>query len=316
MDRTIITPYRAEEKELSLILYNKLQGLTLLHPPSEDLKKCLSDEMFVKPNQHAFFHVMHYLFRLIDPNEFRKRFYWPITDKRSESNFRTSTVEYLKFLNEKHQLNWSNIKSYLVVMPGGMKFISFMLDFVHFIIQELIKQKEKQLNVDSSQYREMVSEENLRKMCKEDSLLKEMASEFLNSIDVINKRYMEKVQMLTQHLEELAEATSLSVDQLTDEKFLIAFEDCNVELFDNYFAKRTRKILEMEQHVMGLKESMDRFYSKESGFKYDAQKIRQQLRNIRDHFSIENLTEGTWFKFLLIETRWKTWLRLDHFFTI
>ncbi|XP_058981408.1 augmin complex subunit dgt6-like [Musca domestica] len=293
MDRTIIAPYRAEEKELSLILYNKLQGLAQLHPPTEDLKKCLSDEMFVKPNQQAFFQVMHYLFRLLDPNEFRKRFYWPITDKRSESNFRTSTVEYLKYLNEKHQLNWTHIKSYLVVMPGGMKFICFLLDFVHFIVQELIKQKEKQLNVDSTQYRELVTDENLQKMCKQDTLAKEMASEFLASIDVINKRYMEKVQLLSQYLEELAGETDLNVDTLIDDRFLIDFEDSNAALFEKRFVVRTQNILEMEQHVVALKESMDRFYSKESGFKYEPQKVRQQLRSIRDNFALENLSEAS-----------------------
>ncbi|XP_061399853.1 augmin complex subunit dgt6 [Musca vetustissima] len=291
MDRTIIAPYRAEEKELSLILYNKLQGLTLLHPPTDDLKKCLSDEMFVKPNQQAFFHVMHYLFRILDPNEFRKRFYWPITDKRSESNFRTSTVEYLKYLNEKHQLNWTHIKSYLVVMPGGMKFICFLLDFLHFIMQELIKQKEKQLNVDSTQFRDLVTEENLQKMCKQDAVLKEMASGFLTSIDVINKRYMEKVELLTQHLDELAGETGLAVDLLIDDKFLIDFEDNNALLFEECFRARTQNIVAMEQHVHGLKESIDRFYSKESGFKYEPQKVRQQLRNIRDNFSMENLSD-------------------------
>ncbi|XP_073818686.1 dim gamma-tubulin 6 [Musca autumnalis] len=291
MDRTIIAPYRAEERELCLVLYNKLLGLTQLHPPTEDLKKCLSDEMFVKPNQHAFFQVMHYLFRLLDPNEFKKRFYWPITDKRSESNFRTSTVEYLKYLNEKHQLNWTNIKSYLVVMPGGMKFISFLLDFLHFVIQELIKQREKQLNMDSSQYRDLVNEENLQKLCKQDAVLKEMGSGFLTSIDVINKRYMEKVQFLRQHLEQLSEETGLSVDTLIDDKFLIDFEDSNAVLFEEAFHVNTEKVLEMEQHAVALKESTDRFYSKESGYKYEPQKVKQQLRQIREHFAVDNLTE-------------------------
>uniref|UniRef100_A0A1I8P809 HAUS augmin-like complex subunit 6 N-terminal domain-containing protein n=1 Tax=Stomoxys calcitrans TaxID=35570 RepID=A0A1I8P809_STOCA len=293
MDRTIIAPYRAEEKELSLVLYKKLQGLILLHPASEDFKKCLSDEMFVKPNQQAFFNVMHYLFRLLDPNEFRKRFYWPITDKRAESNFRTSTVEYLKHLNEKHQLNWNNIKSYLVVMPGGMKFISFLLDFVHFIITELIKQKEKQLNLDSGQHVENITEESLQKMCRKDSVFKEMSSQFLINIDVISNRYMEKIQMLTQQFEELADTTKLSADLLIDEKFLNEFEGSNEDLFERYFAQRTQNIKAMEESVFKMKESMDRFYAKESGFKCDVQKISQQLRNIRDNFSIDNITEDS-----------------------
>ncbi|XP_075150066.1 dim gamma-tubulin 6 [Haematobia irritans] len=292
MDRTIIAPYRAEEKELSIILYNKLQGLALLHAPSEELKKCMSDDMFTKPNQHAFFHVMHYLFRIIDPNEFRKRFYWPITDKRSESNFRSSTVEYLKYLNEKHQLNWTNIKSYLVVMPGGMKFISFLLDLLHFVIQELIKQKEKQLNVDSAQYVGMVTQENLRMLCRKDTCLKEMASTWLESVDLIGKRYNGKIQMLTHLLSELADKTSLPTYLLVDDKFLSDFEDSNEELIERNFRERTRKIKEMEQHVFEMKESMDSFYAKGSEFKCDEQKITQQLRIIRDNFA-DDLSEAS-----------------------
>lgn len=292
MDRTIIAPYRAEEKELSLVLYNKMQGLSLLHPMSEDLKKLLSDDMFVKPNQQAFFHVMHYLFRLIDQNEFKKRFFWPITDKRSESNFRASTVEYLKYLNEKHQLNWTNIKSYLVVMPGGMKFISFILDFVHFIISELIKQKERQLSLDSSQQQTIVTDSNLQKMCKKDSLFKEMASGFIESIDVINKTRRKKMEIMNQHLEELAETTGLCLHLFTDDTFLSGLEDSNSALFDQQFSDRTSKVLDMEKRINELKDCMDRFYSKEAGFQCDKQKLRQQLKRLREEFSLDNITEG------------------------
>ena len=98
MDRTLIAPYKAEEKELNEKLYKKLEGLMLIYPPSEEFQRYFSKDMFLKPNQLAFFHVFHYLFRIHDAAEFKKRFFWPITDKRGESNFRCSAVEYLKFL--------------------------------------------------------------------------------------------------------------------------------------------------------------------------------------------------------------------------
>lgn len=292
MDRTIIVPYRAEEKELSHILYNAIQGLTLLYPPTEDLRKCLSDEMFIKPNQQAFFHIMHYLFRLLDPQEFKKRFFWPITDKRSESNFRTSTVEYLKHINEKHQLNWTNIKSYLVVMPGGMKFISFLLDFVNFIVQELIKQKEKQLNVDANHYRSQVSEGNLRKMCAKNEFFKCLASKFIDTLENLNIKYDDMSHKLMEQMESLSKETGLSVDLLMDDKFLEDFEQNNNRLFEANYSERTKKVLEMDHLIRELKEAMDKFYSKETGYKYDKQRICLQLRRIRDHFPIEELVEG------------------------
>lgn len=292
MDRTIIVPYRAEEKELSHILYNALLGLTLLHPPSEDLKKCLSDEMFIKPNQQAFFQVMAYLFRILDAHEFKKRFFWPISDKRSESNFRTSTVEYLKHLNEKHQQNWNHIKSYLVVMPGGMKFISFLMDFVNFIVLELIKQKEKQLNLDAAQQREHVSEASLQKMCGKNAILKEMASEFLDNIERVNNVCDEKYQILLEKLETLSHECGLSVDLLVDDKTLEDFEKSNTALFNHQYSERTQKVLAMDELIGELKEAMDKFYSKETGYKYDKQRICLQLRRIREHFPIEELVEG------------------------
>lgn len=292
MDRTIIVPYRAEEKELSSLLYKAIQGLTLMHPPSEELRKCLSEEMFLKPNQQAFFHVMHYLFRILDAQEFKKRFFWPITDKRSEANFRTSTVEYLKYINEKHHLNWTNIKSYLVVMPGGMKFISFLLDFVNFIVKELIKQKEKQMNVDANQYREQISESALHKICAKNVIFKEMASAFLDTIEGVSAKYDEKIQKIMQQYDALSQATGISVNMLTDEKFLRDFEANNEKLFEQSYSQRTEKILEMDSTVKELKQAMDTFYSKETGYNYDKQRLCLQLRRIRDNFAIEDLKEG------------------------
>lgn len=291
MDRTVIVPYRAEEKELSHTLYSAIQGLMLLYPPTEELKKCLSDEMFIKPNQNAFFHVMHYLFRIFDAQEFKKRFFWPITDKRSESSFRNSTVEYLKHINEKYQLNWTNIKSYLVVMPGGMKFISFLIDFVNFIVQELVKQKEKQLYLDANSYRPQVSEANLHKICARNEFFKAMASEFIDALENVNAKYDEKSEHLKRHLEKLSEESGLNADMLIDEQFLESFENSNCQLFDKCYNDRSSKVAEMDHLINELKEAMDRFYSKETGYKYDKQRISQQLKRIRDNFPDE-LVEG------------------------
>ncbi|KAM8701338.1 hypothetical protein ACLKA7_000695 [Drosophila subpalustris] len=123
---------------------------------------------------------MHYLFRILDPAEFKRRFYWPFTDKKSEANFRSSTVDNLKHLNEKHQLNWTNIKSYLVVMPGGMKFINFVLDLVGFVVKELTKQREKELSVefDITTLRDL----NVQSMSAQNTFMKEYASAYIDEI--------------------------------------------------------------------------------------------------------------------------------------
>ena len=55
--------------------------------------------MFLRSNPKAFIHVMHFLFTIYDANEFKKRFYWPIEDKKNESSFRSSTIEFLNYIN-------------------------------------------------------------------------------------------------------------------------------------------------------------------------------------------------------------------------
>ena len=42
----------------------------------------------MKTNTSVFIHITQYLFSIIDAKEFKKKFYWPITDKRSENSYR------------------------------------------------------------------------------------------------------------------------------------------------------------------------------------------------------------------------------------
>ncbi|XP_067628355.1 augmin complex subunit dgt6 isoform X2 [Eurosta solidaginis] len=286
MDRTVIAVQRAEERDISEKLYKKLRGLGLLHPQTEDLRKHLNQDMFIKPNPQAFFHVMHYLFCLLDPIEFRKRFYWPITDKRSEANFRTSTVEYLKYLNEKHKLHWGDIKSYLVVMPGGKKFILFLLELVAFVVQEQIRQREKLLGseVEAGNMADL----NLKRMRKQNAFLKCYTSDYISNVDEQIVQFRDKTQQLKLIFDALVEDTGVDKAQLYSNQFIALFEKSNRDLFQDNYVKDTSMLRNLERPCAVLTDLIEKFQIKESELKYDKGRVSQALRKISDAVPEEN----------------------------
>lgn len=279
MDRTIIDTWKAEEKELGEKLHNKLTALTtMIQTPTEDFKKCFVQDMFLKPNQKAFFQVMHYLFNLLDPVEFKKRFYWPISDKKSEANFRSSTVQYLMHLNEKHNLQWTNVKSYLVVMPGGMKFITFLLDFIDFIVKELIKQREKSILGEMT--REQFSELTIDRMKAQNKVHKEYASRYIKAIDIQIASLKENTEVLWKTIRNIS-IPNVKPSDLLDDVFLSEFDSKNRHLFETRVQKSVGNMVAIEEPLKDLKEKLDRFQNHEAGAKYDKEMIKRSLLKIK-----------------------------------
>ncbi|XP_034488729.1 augmin complex subunit dgt6 [Drosophila innubila] len=288
MDRKMIAPWRAEEKEQSEKLHKKLQGLSLLYPMTEEMVKLLSWDMFLKPNQAAFFQVMHYLFRILDPVEFKRRFYWPITDKKSEANFRSTTVDYLKHLNEKHQLNWTNIKSYLVVMPGGMKFINFVLDLVGFVVKELTKQREKALSVDLDIA--TIRDLNVQSMSAQNSFMKEYASAYIDELKQLTARFRQCTQKIRDIFFEISKKTNVDVTLLLDDQFLEDFEAYNRKKCDQNIKQPLERIRTLEGPQGVLKDAMDRFLAKQTALKQNKESADYALRSLQKFFGT---TTGT-----------------------
>ncbi|KAH8267845.1 hypothetical protein KR026_009013 [Drosophila bipectinata] len=285
MDRTVIAPWKAEEKEQSERLYRKLQGLALVHPMPDEMKKLLNWDMFLKPNQAAFFHVMYYLFRLLDPAEFKRRFFWPITDKKSEANFRSSTVEYLKHLNEKHQLQWTNIKSYLVVMPGGMRFINFLLEFVGFVIRELIKQREKSL-ADSD-----VQNADVKVMARQNAVMKDYASDYVANLEENMALLKHNTQKIRRTIEDLAKEAGIPEELLLDENFLEEFEASNRRALERKISQPAEKDFKLEESLCGLKEDIEKFQAKQSEHNRRKEAVDSVLNGFRGIFGSETFTE-------------------------
>lgn len=124
------------EEQLDAAIFYCLNALTKKYSPSEQFRTIFVKGMFVKPNTKAFIHVLHFVLNVYDAKEFRKRFYWPIFDKNAESAFRSSTVEYVNSLVDRGKLDMERIKAHTVVLPGGIKFMKFLLQLISFVIKE------------------------------------------------------------------------------------------------------------------------------------------------------------------------------------
>uniref|UniRef100_A0A182YP47 HAUS augmin-like complex subunit 6 N-terminal domain-containing protein n=1 Tax=Anopheles stephensi TaxID=30069 RepID=A0A182YP47_ANOST len=128
------------EEQLDAAIYRCLHALTKRHQPTDEFRAQFCRGAFLKPNTKAFIQVMHFLLNVYDAREFRKRFYWPIYDKGAENAFRTSTVEYVNHLIERGKLvGMERIKAHFVVLPGGAKFMKFLLTLIRFVLQEELR---------------------------------------------------------------------------------------------------------------------------------------------------------------------------------
>lgn len=113
-------------------------------------------------------HITQYLFTIIDSKEFKKRFYWPIVDKRSENayrynlkflgaifvnvlkNCRLSSVDFINMLIEKHGLPYEQVKQVNVVHPSGKKFMALILEIIQIATKEVMHKKYRCTNFDQS----------------------------------------------------------------------------------------------------------------------------------------------------------------------
>lgn len=136
MDRTTVfnttvaaAAHRQDERCVADEIHRNLHALAIFHPPTNDLKRLLGTDMFLKPNSAAFMHVFHFLFNILDVREFRRSFRWPCSDKQDESTFRTAAVALMNTLIERHKLPLEPVKMHSVVLPGGLKFMRIVFEF-------------------------------------------------------------------------------------------------------------------------------------------------------------------------------------------
>ncbi|KAK9884931.1 hypothetical protein WA026_009168 [Henosepilachna vigintioctopunctata] len=127
------------ERELHERLYSHLKLLNIIHPPSEDYKAIFKKDMFVRSNKSAFFHVVHYLLHILNPEKAKKKLLtWPTCNvKERENKFRGEVLELLNELNIIYEdANLPVMMSSHLLAPGGYRFTNFMYRLTELVIYE------------------------------------------------------------------------------------------------------------------------------------------------------------------------------------
>lgn len=217
---------------------------------------------------------MYYLFNILDPGETRKRFIWPITDKKYEAMFRTASVSYINHLIEKYSIKWQPVKSYLVVKPGGMKFLTFLHDFIDFFIKELVKKNEKLLNIETRP--EVL---DLGRIKVTSRTLKAYAAKYASELDI----QRDEIESFTSHLKlafaKLHALTGITERTLCDSAFKKYFDDVNVSLCKSKFNK-TAEMDDFYEKLALLITTLNEFISSKSS-SYDSKVMEEVLAEMK-----------------------------------
>lgn len=97
--------------------------------------------MFLKSNTKTFIHTTHFLFNLLDPKEFKAKFYWPISEKKAENSYRSAAVDFINNIITKHNLAQEKVKLVSVVHPCGRKFMSLILSLIVLVTKEIMRRR-------------------------------------------------------------------------------------------------------------------------------------------------------------------------------
>ncbi|CAD7092111.1 unnamed protein product [Hermetia illucens] len=222
---------------------------------------------------------MHYLFNILDAAEFKKKFHWPV-DRTSESAFRTATVQYLNHLNEKHNLGWGEIKLFLVVMPGGMKFMKFLLELMNFVVEEEIRKTQKCLPEYLPQLELSLTSENVSTIVRTHEVFMEKALVLKENLSREITNLRKSSEALGDELNKICKDIGLSRDQL-DDTFWEKFADSNKELFKATVVSQVNEIEETEKSLDKLSSEIDTFSNADHCLPYDKNLLISSYKTIQ-----------------------------------
>ncbi|XP_058822351.1 augmin complex subunit dgt6 [Topomyia yanbarensis] len=224
----------AGEEQLDAAIFYCLNALTKRNLPSEQFRAIFAKGMFIKPNTKAFVHVIHFLFNIYDAKEFRKRFYWPIFDKTAENSFRSSTVEYINWLIEQGKLELEKIKAHTVVLPGGIKFMKFLLSLITFVLKDQLRRTR------SGTGGKIVAKSDLARLIAHhhewEDVGGSMREIMQKDLSLLNGR----IQEVDDLIEELFENCHGPASQMSFEKLMQLWGTFNRTYFDDNEGKRQR----------------------------------------------------------------------------
>ncbi|XP_037905365.1 augmin complex subunit dgt6-like isoform X3 [Hermetia illucens] len=273
---------KAEERDLSEQIHRNLQLLNIMYPRNFEFNSCFTQDMFLRPNTKAFPYVMHYLFNILDPIEFKKRFYWPL-DRTSENAFRTTTVQYLNHLNEKHNLGWGEIKVFLVVMPGGMKFMKLLSDLINFVVDEETKKVEKSLPDNITKRKLTLTNDKVQGIVRSHEKFMREAVRYKEKVDAQKSILRENAKILGDKLNEICQQVSMTPEQL-DEAFLQKFAFTNYNLFEKTIISQANETEATEKYLDRLSSEIDKFHSEKHQFPCDKDLLMSSYKTIQNDY--------------------------------
>uniref|UniRef100_A0A4W4GMT8 HAUS augmin-like complex subunit 6 N-terminal domain-containing protein n=1 Tax=Electrophorus electricus TaxID=8005 RepID=A0A4W4GMT8_ELEEL len=97
--------------------------------------------MFDKPNKEAFYIVIHFLFKKLNPSRVQEvfRHCWPVLDRKADAEFRKAAFEWLQEIANEERSTFPKVAASHLLSASGPRFISLMLHLAKHVMVKLMK---------------------------------------------------------------------------------------------------------------------------------------------------------------------------------
>ncbi|XP_031618277.1 augmin complex subunit dgt6-like isoform X2 [Contarinia nasturtii] len=109
---------------------------------TDTAKSLLVKDAFMKANKTAFHNVIHYLVMIINANEFRKRFRWPVFSSRDETDFRNAALAYFNECQKNYKWIFGPFKMQVVLFPGGLEFMKIVNELSKMAMRTVLREND------------------------------------------------------------------------------------------------------------------------------------------------------------------------------
>ncbi|XP_044258148.1 uncharacterized protein LOC123007132 [Tribolium madens] len=146
---TPLVKFRVYETTLHEKLFTNIKILTHVYPPSKDFNEVFKVDMFKKNNKAAFQQVIYYLFTVLDPELTKEKIKsWPTYDAKGDREFRQEVLSFIDHINEKYEsVDIPKLMPSLLVSPGGIKIVKFMLKMSILVTYAHLKRNKEQTDL-------------------------------------------------------------------------------------------------------------------------------------------------------------------------
>ncbi|KAL7880158.1 hypothetical protein SRHO_G00024120 [Serrasalmus rhombeus] len=100
----------------------------------------LGVNMFDKPNKEAFYIVIHFLFKKLNPSRAQDAFRhcWPVLDHKADAVFRKVAVGWLQEIANEEGSNFPKVVASHLLSPSGPRFVNLMLHLAKHVMRKIM----------------------------------------------------------------------------------------------------------------------------------------------------------------------------------